>query len=65
MRWWLYLLVPFESHAEQYELSFMFMTREQFDVDRPFLEKMLSTLVYIGPRPAVATTEPSTEPSNR
>ncbi len=65
MRWWINLFIPFEEHVEQYDLSFVVIAKEQFDVDGPFLEKMLQTLRYIGPRPATAPSDAPAEPGSR
>lgn len=65
LRWWVHLFVPFEQHVEQYDLSFVDIAKDQFEVDQAFLEKMLSTLQYIGPQPTTAPADPSTLPTSR
>lgn len=60
MRWWLHCFVPFEDRVDQFELSFVAITKGEYDQDREFLEKILATLEYIGPQP---TTQPTTAPA--
>lgn len=62
MRWWLNMFVPFGDRVEQYDLSFVLITRDQFEADKAILEQMLSTLQYIGPAPATA---PAAAPAGR
>jgi hypothetical protein len=63
MRWRLNVFVPREQEVEHYELNFVVITREQYEVDRPLLESMLGTLRYIGPGTAPATQPAPAAPS--
>jgi hypothetical protein len=66
MRWWINLAVPFDDkRVDQYELNFIMFTKDQHELDRAFLEKILGTLDYIGQVPPTQPSIPATAPAGR
>src|SRR5438874_1330048 len=58
--WTLEVLVPHEDAYQRHELSFIGLTRNQYDKDKDFLNGVLSTLAYSTGTEAAASTQMST-----
>jgi hypothetical protein len=72
MRWRVNVFVPRAETYDYFELNFINLSKEQYEIDRQFLQHMLATLQYVGPLPAgddgAATTAPAaatTQGTNR
>jgi hypothetical protein len=62
MRWRQSIYVPRKDHAEHYELRFVVLTKDQYEVDRAFLEQIFASLRYVGAADEPAATAPATQP---
>ena len=65
MRWRRSIYVPRADHAELYELRFVVLTKDQYEVDREFLEQVFASLQYLGTVEGAGSpsTGPATEPA--
>ena len=62
MRWRQSIYVPRKDHAEHYELRFVVLTKDQYEVDRAFLEQIFASLRYVGAAVEPTATAPATQP---